>query len=254
MIGEAGPLEGRVAIVTGGGRGLGRGIALALAAAGTDVALAGRSADALEDAAADVRARGRRAIAVPTDVSDEADCDHLVERTVAELGRVDALIANSGVLHPGDVLDAPTDAWHRVIGTNLTGTFLCARAVGARFAEQGAGKLVVIASNFAFKGVPGFVSYCASKAGLVGFTRALAVEWAPLGVQVNAIAPGYFETDINADLRADEKLRQQVVKRIPAGRMGHPDELGPLAVFLCSAGSDFMTGETIVIDGGQVAR
>lgn len=248
------PLAGRVTIVTGGGRGLGRAIALALADAGADVALAGRTPEAIEAVATEIAARGRRAIAVPTDVTSEQDCRRLVERTVEELGRLDGLVANSGVLHAGEVLEVELGDWSRVIDTNLTGTFLCARAAGTHFAAQGSGKLVVIASNWAYKGVPGFVSYCASKAALVGFTRALAVEWAPLGIQVNAIAPGYFETDINREVREDERLTARIVKQIPARRMGQPEELGPLAVYLASEASDFMTGETIVIDGGQNAH
>jgi 2-deoxy-D-gluconate 3-dehydrogenase len=249
-----GPLHGRVAIVTGGGRGLGRAIAMALARAGADVAVAGRGMEALDETAAELVRGGRRALAVQTDVTSEQDCELLVARTVERLGRVDALVANAGVLQAGALLESPAEAWRRVVDTNLTGTYLCARAVGPRFAAQRSGKLIVISSMWAYRGVAGFVSYCASKAGLTGFTRALAVEWAPLGVQVNAIAPGYFETDINVAARADDRTREAMLRQIPAGRMGHPDELGPLAVFLSSAASDFMTGETIVMDGGQTAR
>ncbi len=248
------PLGGKVAIVTGGGRGLGRGIALALAEAGADLALAGRGVEAIESVADEVRAIGRRAIAVPTDVTSEEACEALVETTVAELGRVDVLVANSGVLHPGAVLTTPTDEWRRVLDTNLTGTYLCARAVGSHFAAQQSGKVIVISSNWAYKGVAGFASYCASKAGLLGLTRALAVEWANVNVQVNAIAPGYFETDINADVREDEELTKRIVRQIPAKRMGRSEELGPLAVYLASPASDFVSGETIVVDGGQNAR
>jgi len=253
MSGDA-QLRDQVAIVTGGGRGLGRAIALAMAAAGADVALAGRGCEAIEAVAEEVRALGRRAIAVPTDVTREEDCEALVARTVEELGRVDILVANSGVLHNGEVLETAIEDWRRVIDTNLTGTYLCARAAGARFAAQRSGKVIVIASNWADQGVAGFASYCASKAALVSLTRVLAVEWARLGIQVNAIAPGYFETDINSDVRADDELTRRIVKQIPARRMGQPEELGPLAVYLASAAADFISGETIVVDGGQNAR
>jgi NAD(P)-dependent dehydrogenase (short-subunit alcohol dehydrogenase family) len=248
------PLAGKVALVTGGNRGLGRGIALALAEAGADVALGARDRASLEAVADEVRANGRRGLAVPTDVTSSAAVDALLARTVEELGTLDVLVNNSGVLHPQPLIETADEDWDRVLATNLRGTFLCSRAAGRVFAERGAGKVINIASNFAYMGVPNFVSYCTSKAAVVAFTRALAVEWAPLNVQVNAIAPGYFESDMNAELRADEELLRRTLRQIPQRRMGQPQELGPLAVYLASAASDFMTGETLLLDGGQAAR
>jgi NAD(P)-dependent dehydrogenase (short-subunit alcohol dehydrogenase family) len=248
------PLAGKVALVTGGNRGLGRGIALALAEAGADVALGARDRASLEAVADEVRASGRRGLAVPTDVTSSAAVDALLARTVEELGTLDILVNNSGVLHPQPLIETTDEDWDRVLATNLRGTFLCSRAAGRVFAERGAGKVINIASNFAYMGVPNFVSYCTSKAAVVAFTRALAVEWAPLNVQVNAIAPGYFESDMNAELRADEELLRRTLRQIPQRRMGQPQELGPLAVYLASAASDFMTGETLLLDGGQAAR
>jgi NAD(P)-dependent dehydrogenase (short-subunit alcohol dehydrogenase family) len=248
------PLEGRTALVTGGNRGLGRAMALALADAGADVALAARDQASLDAVAEEIRARGRQACAVATDVTSSAAVDALVARTVEQLGGLDVLVNNSGVLHPAPLLETSDEDWDRVIATNLTGAFLCARAAGRHFAERGSGKVVNIASNFAYMGVANFVSYCASKAAIVAFTRALAVEWAAKGVQVNAIAPGYFETDMNVELRADEDLLGKTLRQIPARRMGQPGELGPLVVYLASAASDFMTGETLLLDGGQAAR
>jgi NAD(P)-dependent dehydrogenase (short-subunit alcohol dehydrogenase family) len=248
------PLDGRTALVTGGNRGLGRAIALSLAEAGADVAIAARDRDSLDAVAAEIEQRGRRTAAVSTDVTSSADVDRMVGEVVGELGGLDILVNNSGVLHAAPLLETSDEDWDRVIATNLRGAFLCSRAAGRHFAEQGSGKVVNIASNFAYKGVANFVSYCSSKAAVVAFTRALAVEWAPLGMQVNAIAPGYFETDMNADLRADADQVARTVRQIPVRRMGQPSELGPLVIYLASAASDFMTGETILLDGGQVAR
>jgi NAD(P)-dependent dehydrogenase (short-subunit alcohol dehydrogenase family) len=248
------PLAGKVALVTGGNRGLGRGMALALAEAGAGVVLAARDQASLDAVAEEVRAAGRRALAVPTDVTSSAAVDALVASAVEELGSLDVLVNNSGVLHPQPLLETSDEDWDRVLATNLRGTFLCSRAAGRVFKEHGAGKVINIASNFAYMGVPGFVSYCSSKAAVVAFTRALAVEWARLNIQVNAIAPGYFESDMNAELRADEELLKRTLREIPLRRMGQPQELGPLVVYLASAASDFMTGETLLLDGGQSAR
>ncbi|HEX6666369.1 MAG TPA: 3-oxoacyl-ACP reductase family protein [Solirubrobacterales bacterium] len=249
-----GPLDGKVALVTGGNRGLGRGMALALAEAGADVALGARDQASLDAVADEVRALGRRALAVSTDVTSSAAVDALVAGAVEQLGGLDVLVNNSGVLHPQPLIETSDEDWDRVIATNVRGNFLCCRAAGRVFKQRGAGKVINIASNFAYMGVPGFVSYCSSKAAVVAFTRALAVEWAPLNVQVNAIAPGYFESDMNAELRADEELLKRTLRQIPQRRMGQPQELGPLVVYLASAASDFMTGETLLLDGGQAAR
>ena len=247
-------LEGKVAIVTGAGRGLGRAMAVALADAGADVALAARSKNQLEAAAAEVERRGRRAIAVPTDVTDADAVQQLVDATLDGLGRLDILVNNSGVLDSVPLLEQEPEAWDRVLSTNLRGTYLATRAAGARMVEQGSGKVVNIASNFAFTGVANHAAYCASKAAVVAFTRAMAVEWARHGVQVNALAPGYFATDMNAGLRADPDALAKVLRAVPARRMGRPDELSSWLVLLAGSASDFMTGETIVVDGGQTAR
>src|SRR3712207_3595190 len=181
MIGGDSPLTGRVAVVTGGGRGLGRAFALALAEAGADVALAGRSTEDIERVAAEVEARGRRALAVPTDVAEVADVERLIERVLGELGDLDILVNNSGVIHSAPLLETPPEEWDRVVATNLRGCFLCMRAAGRHFADRRRGKVVNVASNFAFMGVPNFSSYCASKAAVVNLTRAAAIEWAGFG-------------------------------------------------------------------------
>lgn len=247
-------LKGKVAVVTGAGRGLGRAMALALAEAGADVALAARSKDQLESVAAEVEQVGRRALSVPTDVTDADAVQALVDATVADLGGLDILVNNSGVISSTPLLDQEPEDWQRVMDTNVRGTYLATRAAGAHMVEQGSGKVINVASNFAFKGVAHHASYCASKAAIVAFTRAMAVEWARYGVQVNALAPGYFATDMNAELRADPDALSKVLRAVPARRMGEAHELAGWLVLLAGPQSDFMTGETVVIDGGQTAR
>jgi 2-deoxy-D-gluconate 3-dehydrogenase len=246
-------LRGKAALVTGAGRGLGRAFATALAEAGAAVALVGRTESSLREAAAEIEAAGGRALALTGDVTDEGSVAAMVARTVDAFGQLDILVNNSGVLHNASVLETSLDDWQRVIATNLTGPFLCCRAAGPHLFEQEGAKVVNVASMFGRRGVPTLASYCASKAALANFTATLALEWARQGVQVNAIAPGYFETEMNTDVREDERALARIVKRIPAGRMGRPEELVPLLLYLSGPGSDFMTGETIVIDGGQTA-
>lgn len=241
-------------MVTGAGRGIGRALSLALAESGADVALAARSADDIKRVAEEAERYGVRTLQVPTDVNEEGDVDEMVSQVVDQLGDLDVLVNNSGALQSAALLETSTEDWDKIIQTNLRGSFLCMRAAGRHFAEQQSGKVINIASNFAFKGVPSFASYCASKAAIISLTKTAAVEWGRFGVQVNALAPGYIETDINAAARGDDKVRASLLKQIPSGRMGQAEELGPLVVYLASQASDFMTGETIVFDGGQVAK
>jgi NAD(P)-dependent dehydrogenase (short-subunit alcohol dehydrogenase family) len=247
-------LHGRTAIVTGAGRGIGRAAALALAGAGADLALAARSKDQLERVAGEVEDLGRRALVVPTDVTDREAVERLVTRTVEELGGLDVLVNNSGIVDSTPLLEQDPDQWDRVFDTNVRGTYLATRAAGEHLVGQGSGKVVNVASNFAFKGVPGHAAYCASKAAVVSFTRTMAVEWARHNVQVNALAPGYVATDLNAELRADEDAQARILRSVPARRMGEPEEMAPWIVLLAGPASDFMTGETVVVDGGQTAR
>lgn len=247
-------LDGKVAVVTGAGRGIGRAAVLALAQAGADVVLAARSVDQLEEVAAEVQALGRQALVVPTDVADETEVDGLVAATMAEFSRVDVLVNNSGIVASTALLDQSPSEWDAVYAVNVRGTYLVTRAVGRHLVDQGHGKVVNVASNFAFSGVPMHAAYCSSKAAVVAFTRSMAVEWARHGVQVNALAPGYIATDMNAEIRADPELYRRIVRAVPAGRMAEPDELASWLVLLAGPSSDFMTGATIVIDGGQTAR
>ncbi len=247
------PLAGKVAIVTGAGRGLGRAIARALADAGAQVALSGRDEARLADVAGEIKKLGRVGEVVPADVTDRDAVEALVAQTVERLGGVDILVNNAGVVVERPLLEMTEEDWDAIFDTNVRGTFLCTRAAGRVLTKQRAGKVINIASYTGFIGMANLAAYCASKAALVQLTKALAVEWAPHNVQVNAIAPGFFETEMNAEFRSNASELDRALKRIPARRAGRPEELGPLAVLLASSASDYMTGETIVIDGGQIA-
>jgi NAD(P)-dependent dehydrogenase (short-subunit alcohol dehydrogenase family) len=247
-------LEGKVAIVTGAGRGLGRAIAQALSQAGVRVAVASRTAAELDSFVADAERSGQRALAVPTDVTDRHAVDALVRHTLETFGRIDVLVNNSGVIASTPLLEQEPEEWNRIINTNLGGVYMMTRAVGRHLVAQQSGKVINIASNFGLMGVANHVAYSASKAGIIALTRSLAVEWARHHVQVNALAPGYFATDLNAELRADQALTDRVLRAIPARRMGEVGEITPWVLLLAGSASDFMTGETIVLDGGQSAR
>ncbi|MCU1636479.1 MAG: 2-deoxy-D-gluconate 3-dehydrogenase [Cryobacterium sp.] len=245
-------LTGKVAIVTGAGRGLGRAMARALAHAGAAVAVASRTKDELDSFVEEVRAAGGKALACPTDITDEESVNGMVEATMLEFGRIDILVNNSGIVASTPLLEQPVEEWDQVISTNLRGVFLASKAAGRHMVAQGSGKVINIASNFALQGVVNHAAYSASKGGVLALTRSMAIEWARSGVQVNAIAPGYFATDLNRAM--DEDLTEKVVRAIPARRMGIPAEIQPWVLLLASTASDFMTGETIVIDGGQTVR
>ncbi|MBI4590299.1 MAG: SDR family oxidoreductase [Candidatus Rokubacteria bacterium] len=250
---EALRLDGRVAIVTGASRGIGRAIALALAEGGGAVALAGRSKPDLEETGHQVERLGRQALVVPTDVRVLGEVEQLIEHTRAAFGRLDILVNNSGVAHVAPLAEMPPREWDRMIDTNLTGVFNGCRAAAPHFIAARSGKVINIASMLVAVGLPGYTLYSATKGGIAAFTRTLAVEWARYNVQVNAIAPGWFLTDMNADAFADEKLRERLLRDIPMRRPGRPEEIGPLAVYLASPASDFMTGQTIFLDGGHSA-
>jgi 2-deoxy-D-gluconate 3-dehydrogenase len=246
-------LDGRVAIVTGASRGIGRAVALALAEAGADVGLGGRSKPDLDETAHQVERLGRRALALPADVRALAEMEALVERTRSALGRLDILVNNSGVVHVAPLAEMPPEEWGRMLDTNLTGVFNGCRAAAAHLLTARSGKIINIASVMAAVGLSGYTAYAATKAGVVALTRTLAVEWARYNVQVNAIAPGWVLTDMNAAAFANEKLRDRLLRDIPQRRPGRMEEIGPLAVYLASPASDFMTGQTIYLDGGHSA-
>jgi 2-deoxy-D-gluconate 3-dehydrogenase len=246
-------LAGKAALVTGGGRGLGRAIALALAAAGADVMITGRDPARLADVAREIREAGRTAVAYEADSTTPGAPAAAVDAALAGLGRLDILVNNSGVAHVGPAVDTTDEIVERVIATNVIGTFAYLREAGRVFVEQRSGKVVNVASHLGVLGRSQFAVYCASKSAVIGMTKALALEWARFGIQVNAVAPGLVKTDMNGHMRADETEAARVLQRIPARRMATPDEIAPFVVMLASPASDFMTGETIVIDGGETA-
>jgi NAD(P)-dependent dehydrogenase (short-subunit alcohol dehydrogenase family) len=250
---EAFRLDGRVAIVTGASRGLGRSIALALAAAGADVAVASRSAKELAETAGAVEALGRRGLAVPTDVTVYAQVEALVERTAATLGRLDIVVNNSGIAAVMPLAEMPPEEFRRSLEVNLVGVFNGCRAAASRLIGQKSGKIVNLASMLGAAGLAGYTAYSASKGGVIAFTRALAVEWARHNIQVNAMAPGWFVTDMNSQAFDDPRIRERLLRDVPARRTGKLEEIGPLVVYLASSASDYMTGQTVFLDGGHSA-
>jgi NAD(P)-dependent dehydrogenase (short-subunit alcohol dehydrogenase family) len=248
-------LAGRVAFVTGASRGLGRAIAVALADAGADVVVAARSAADLADTAALVRERGRRAVAISLDVTAYEAVEAALGRAVAELGRLDVVVNNSGIAKVAPLVEWRPSDWHAVLDVNVGGVLNVCRAAGPRLIAQRSGKVINIASVLAAVGLPGYAVYAATKGALIALTRALAVEWARHNVQVNAIAPGWFATDMTAPAFGGDnpKVAERLLRDVPARRIGRPDEIGPLAVYLASPASDFVTGQTLFIDGGHSA-
>jgi 2-dehydro-3-deoxy-D-gluconate 5-dehydrogenase len=245
-------LTGRVAIVTGANTGIGQAIALALAEAGADLALAGRSA--ADETAESVRGLGRRAVLVDADLSTIAPVRGVVDRTLAELGRLDILVNNAGIIRRAEAADFSEADWDAVVDTNLKSLFFLCQAAGRHMIGEGRGKIVNIASLLSFQGGIRVPSYAAAKSGVAGLTKALANEWAGKGVNVNAIAPGYIATNNTAALQADETRNRQILERVPAGRWGAPADIGGAAVFLASAASDYVHGHVLAVDGGWLAR
>jgi NAD(P)-dependent dehydrogenase (short-subunit alcohol dehydrogenase family) len=248
-------LTGKVAIVTGGGSGIGRQMAEGLAEMGADLVLCARHLDRCEAAAAELSELGVRAVGMRCDVRDPAEVEAVVERTRHELGRIDVLVNNSGTAWGAAPEDTPLEGWQKVVDVNLTGTFLFSQAAGRVMIEQRGGKIVNIASVAALTGSPpeimNAIAYNATKGGVLSFTRDLACKWARHGITVNAIAPGWFPSDMSNVVL--ETHGDELRNAIPLRRFGGPDDLKGAVVLLASAASDYVTGQTIVVDGGQSA-
>jgi len=250
-------LTGRVAVVTGANTGIGQGIALALAQAGADIAAVGRS-EATETAE-QVRAMGRRCELVSADLSSTAPVEGVVSTVVERLGRLDILVNNAGIIRRADALDFSEADWDAVMDTNLKVLFFLSQAaarhmVGWASQTGERGKIVNVASLLSFQGGIRVPSYTASKSGVAGLTKLLANEWAPRGINVNAIAPGYIATNNTAALQADETRNRQIMERIPEGRWGEPADIGGAAVFLASKAADYVQGQILAVDGGWLGR
>lgn len=245
-------LDGRTALVTGANTGIGQAIALALGAAGAKLVLVGRSA--MDDTAAGLDALGAPHHAIRADLSSVAPLKGIADEAADWGGGVDILVNNAGIIRRNDALDFTEADWDAVIDTNLKSAFFLSQAVARHMLPKKRGKIINIASLLSFQGGVRIASYTASKSGLAGLTKLLACEWAPLGVNVNAIAPGYFVTNNTEALRADENRNAAILARIPAGHWGDPADLGGAAVFLASDAARYIHGITLPVDGGWLAR
>jgi NAD(P)-dependent dehydrogenase (short-subunit alcohol dehydrogenase family) len=242
----------KVVLVTGGSKGIGRAIALALAEDGADVALAARSPEPLEKTAREIEERGRRALAVPTDVTDPEQCRALVERVTGELGGLDVLVNNAGGAPFLSTFEsARLEGWEKYFRITFTGAVYCTHAAADALLGREGASVINVASVAAFIASPGLTYYAAAKAALVSFTKTLALEWAPHGVRVNAIAPGFVETDMNVTAREDPSFHESIRSQIPLGRWGTAEDVAGVARFLASDAAAWMTGSVVVIDGGQ---
>jgi 2-deoxy-D-gluconate 3-dehydrogenase len=247
-------LGGKRALVTGASRGLGRAMAEALAGAGADVACATTRPGGARETIDAIEARGRRAWEVVADLGDHAAVQAMAADVDRRVGRLDILINNAGTIRRHPAVDFPLEEWNEVLRTNLDATFLLCQHFGRAMVERRAGKIVNVASLLAFSGGITVPAYTASKHAVAGLTKALANEWGRDGVQVNAIAPGYFRTDNTQPLQDDPARSEQISARIPAGRWGEPSDLAGAAVFLSSRASDYVNGHVLVVDGGWMAR
>jgi 3-oxoacyl-[acyl-carrier protein] reductase len=243
-------LENQVAVVTGAGRGIGRAIALKFAAEGADVVCVSRTAENSEKAAAEIRALGRKAWAYALDVADSAAVEPTAEKILTECGKVDILVNNAGVTRDGLLMRMSDADWDTVLDTNLKGAFLVTRAFSRAFLKQRSGRIINVSSVIGLIGNAGQCNYSASKAGLIGFTQSCAREMASRGITVNAIAPGFIETDMTSVLKPE--IRDVVLKQIPLGRFGQADDIADAALYLASASGRYVTGQVLAVDGGMV--
>jgi 2-deoxy-D-gluconate 3-dehydrogenase len=247
-------LKGKNALVTGSRTGLGAAMAIGLAQAGANVVVTASTDRGIDDVCQAVTDCGVRAVSSVADVADAHACEELVALTVREFGSIDILINNAGIIRRSPAAEYPAEDWAQVLEINLNAVFRLSQLAGRRMLAQGSGKIVNIASLLSFQGGIFVPAYAASKGAVAQLTKALANEWAPKGVNVNAIAPGYMETNNTSALRADPVRNRQILERIPAGRWGIPEDIAAAAVFLSSAASDYMHGHVLVVDGGWMAR
>jgi 3-oxoacyl-[acyl-carrier protein] reductase len=243
-------LTGQVALVTGASRGLGQAIALALAAEGAAIAAVARSDDALKSTVDAIRAAGGTAEPFALDVADSAAVDAAVEKIAARFGKIDILVNNAGVTRDGLLARMTTEAWDTVINTNLKGAFHLTRPVGRIMVKQRSGRIINISSVIGLMGNAGQANYAASKAGLIGFSKSVAREFASRGITCNVVCPGFIETDMTKDLSDD--LKKKLLERIPLQRLGQPGDIAGVVAFLCSPAASYMTGQVVTVDGGMV--
>jgi NAD(P)-dependent dehydrogenase (short-subunit alcohol dehydrogenase family) len=243
-------LEGKVAVVTGGTSGIGRALSLGLAEAGADVAATARRQQQVDETAAEIEKRGRKSLRVASDVGDRASLEKLSDAVLESFGKVDILVNCAGIIKRRPTLDLPEDEWTNILNTNLTGTLRSCQVFGRTMLERGYGRIINIASLNSFVALSEVAAYAASKAGVASLTRSLAVEWSKKGVTVNAVAPGVFRTDLNAQLLDSTPRGQELLMRTPMGRFGKTEELVGAVVYLASDSASFVTGQILVVDGG----
>jgi len=243
-------LEGKVALITGGARGIGKEIALLFAKEGSDVALCDIDLKEAEQTAKEIQALGRECLAFKADVTDQKDVQNMVDKILDKFKKVDILINNAGITRDNLLVRMQEEDWDRVIAVNLKGTFICTKLVSKVMMKQRFGKIVNLASIIGIMGNPGQANYAASKAGIIGLTKSVAKELASRGISCNAIAPGFIKTEMTSRLAEDTK--KKMLQAIPIGRFGEPKDVAELALFLSSARSSYITGQVIKIDGGMV--
>jgi len=246
-------LAGENAVVIGASRGLGRQMSIALAQAGADVIVSSRSPTALQEITDEIRDLGQQAFAVECDVSKVGDIENLLESSCRRFNRIDILVNAAGIIVRKPSHQITEEEWDEVMGVNLKGMFFACRIFGAHMMENGGGKIINIASLASSIALPERTLYTISKTGVAALTRSLAIEWAQYNINVNAIGPGYFETELTAPLFKDEEWKQRLLQRIPMGRVGQPEDLDGITVFLASSASDYVTGQVFFIDGGFLA-
>ena len=243
-------IAGKVALVTGGSKGLGQAMALGLGEAGARVVVTSRTVSLIEETANEIVKKGGDAIAIPVDVNDSQSIEQMISRATNHFGGVDILINNAGIAPMKRTMDTEIEEWDNVLNTNLKSAFLTSKAAAKWMMKQRKGKIINIGSVLGYLATNVAMPYCVSKAGIAHMTRALAIEWAPYGINVNCIAPGYFETEMTLEARGDEAHMKFLKFKIPFKRLGKPQEIVGAALFLASEASDYMTGGVLYIDGG----
>ncbi len=247
-------LEQKTALVTGASRGLGQAMAIALARAGAFVICSSSSEGGAAETIQSIEAFGGKAVGIAADLSDRQQVEQLVEKAIAQTGRLDILVNNGGTIARFPALEYPMDAWDAVLEVNLTATFRLSQLAANHMVKHGGGKIIQVASLLSFSGGITVPAYTASKHGIAGITKALANEWAKFNIQVNAIAPGYFRTDNTQKLQDDPVRSAEISKRIPAERWGNPEDMAGAIIFLASPASDYVNGTILTVDGGWMAR
>lgn len=247
-------LENKTAIVTGGNRGLGKTIAMALAAKGANVVIVGRDENRNKQAVTEIEGLGRRAMSFSTDLRKIESISEMVERVISEFGKIDILVNNAGVSQTKFAFDVTEEEWDKVMNLNVKSLFFCSQVVAKAMKEQGHGRIINVSSVVGAVGDVGISSYTASKAAVINLTKSLALEWARYNIQVNAIGPAYIETEMNREELSNPRVREKIISKTPMKRLGNPEELEGAVILLASEAGSFITGQTIFVDGGWLAQ